>query len=250
MVIVGLMGGIGHGKTSFAQFLNVQSKHGRSIESSDLIIEVANALRHESPKHPQPTDTAGINRWLQALPDILRITVHCPVDFNKLALSPAKLKNNPLRYAKLLEYLEIMQAEPAMQTVEIDARNKQQFRSLLQWLGGYLVKNANEGIWFDEIIRRIRLEGTKGLELATVCAVRFTGDAERIRNAGGYIVEVRREAAGELDPTEVTERERSLIKPDSSVANNGSLAELNACAVQVYKDLIMRELKPHYEAVR
>lgn len=248
MVIVGLTGGIGHGKTTFAALLAESAKLHRHWESWEVVAEVANTFRHENPAHPAPDNIAAINAWLAPLPDIIATCAHCPADFTQFALTEERLQTEPLHFAKLFEYLELMQANPELQTGEITNANRHQFRSLLQWLGGYLVKKVNDGIWYDEIIRRIHLAESTDLELATVGGVRFPGDAERLRNARGFIIEIKRPGMSEADKQEITERERKLITPDSVIINDGTLEQLAVCAQKVYDDLQGRMLAKQYTA--
>ncbi|HET7320121.1 MAG TPA: hypothetical protein VFI84_00875 [Candidatus Saccharimonadales bacterium] len=248
MIVVGITGGIGHGKTTFADYLAGNARKAEHLESSDVILEVANALRHESPVHPKPDNLAAINRWLMPLMNIIPACVHCASQNFVLPITPAMVADEPLNYTKLFEYLKQMAAEPTLQTVEITKQNRQQFRSLLQWLGGYLVKKVDEGIWYDEIVRRIRNLSQNGTEIVIVGGVRFPGDAERLRNAGGAIVEIRRPSVAEVDVKDLTERERNLIVPDTVVVNDGSLADLAQCAPRVYRGLQLRELEPTYYA--
>ncbi|HSX36647.1 MAG TPA: hypothetical protein VLG13_00795 [Patescibacteria group bacterium] len=249
MIIIGLTGGIGHGKTTFAAYLAAfaDSSH-EHWESSSIVIEVANALRHESPAHPEPGNIAGINAWLAPLADIIATCTHTQADFTQVALTPQRIKSQPVNFAKLFEYLEQMQASPGLQTVEIVPKNKGEFRSLLQWLGGYLVKTVGSGIWYDEIVRRIHLSAANGLKLATVGGVRFPGDAERLRNAGGFIIEIRRPHLADVDSQDLTERERNLIESDAIVLNDGTLEELRRCARTVFNDLKTRSLAKTYSA--
>ena len=248
MVIVGLTGGIGHGKTTFAAFLAEHARVHQHWESWEVVAEVANALRNENIDHPDPSNIAGINAWLAPLPDIIATCVHCQADFTQLALTNEKLSDHPVHFQKLIDYLKLMQAQPELQAVDITNDNRQLFRPLLQWLGGYLVVTVNDGIWYDEIVRRIHLAAATDLELATVGGVRFPGDAERLRNAGGFILDIKRPDMEEKDKQDLTERDRGLIKADAQIVNDGSLEQLRACAPIVYEDLYKRALKPIYIA--
>lgn len=248
MIIVGITGGIGHGKTSFARFLADCSERHADWETSEVIGEVANGLRQSGRSHPKSADLTGINDWLGALPAVLYAAVHLDVPFEKLSLNKQRLKRTPENYTKLLEYLDLMQARPELTKARINSNNKTLYRPLLQWLGGYLVKTVDEGIWYDEIVRRIRLAQNKGTQLATVSGVRFPGDAERLRNAGGYIVEIKRPSLELKDTSDITERERTLVIADSTVINNGDLRQLANCARECYQDLSFRQLKSSYEA--
>lgn len=248
MIIVGLTGGIGHGKTTVAEYLAANTGQHRHWEAADIVTEVANTLRREHPMHPEPDNLAGINSWLTDLADIIATCTHTPADFTQLSLTPDRVKARPENYRKLFEYLRAMQAQPHLQTVEITPDTKRTFRPLLQWLGGYLVKTVNEGIWFDELVRRLRVSATAGLELATVGGVRFPADAERLRNAGGLIIEIKRPAVEDIDTKDITERERSKINVDSRLVNDGTLDQLRRCAAQLYQDIKDRSLKPEYIA--
>lgn len=248
MIIVGISGGIGHGKSTVARYLAANARTSRHWEAGDLVTEVANALRHERPDHPSPDTIAGINAWLTNLADITTALMHVPADFAQLALTEEQLHAHPENYSKLFEYLADMQARPQLQTEEITADSKQTFRPLLQWLGGYLVKTVDEGIWFNELVRRIRQNAASGLELATVGGVRFPGDAARLRHAGAFVFEVRRPGAEEADAQDITERERRNILVDACVVNDGTLEQLKRCATLVYRDLQRRSLQPSYKA--
>jgi hypothetical protein len=245
MVIVGLAGGIGHGKTTFASYLARCARSHRHYESSEIITEVANDLRSQSVASPKPTDTDQINRWLEALPAILEKRTHNRPQFETVKLSSALLADRPDYYEKLFEYLSLMQQKPELQTGKITESNKQTFRNLLQWLGGYLAKTVSGELWFEEIIART--QANKPVELVTIGGVRFPADAAVIKRHGGSIINIVR-PIGEADLQDLTERERSLIDQDSTVHNDADLARLKALAIRLYDDLLKGRLKPEYKA--
>ncbi len=246
MIIIGLSGSIASGKTTFASFLDEQFSPAMHWESWLLIAEVGNALRQTRHSHPLPDDTAAINNWLEPLPVLLKQIVHKNVAFKDIKLTSRRLAESPEYYVKLQEYLALMQAKPALQSGAITEDNKEQLRSLLQWLGGYLVNVVDVGIWYDEIIRRIQRSAT--LDGATIGGVRFPGDASRIKDAGGYILTMRRPGKSAQDTQDLTERERELISPDAIIINDGSLDQLQRCAVQVVEDLRANALAQTYQA--
>lgn len=244
MIIVGVTGGIGSGKTTFAEFLATNTQKTKHFESWLVIAEVANAWRSAAPIHPDPQDFRAINDWLRPLSSIVTSVCNKPVEFDQLELTPERLKNAPDSYAKLLEYLELMLKCPELQKGQITQDSKETYRSLLQWLGGYFEKNVAAGTWYDEIVRRI--QQTRDVDLATVGGVRFLGDARRIARAGGKIICIDRPDISLQDANEITEREQKLIVPDATVINDAGLPELGSVAAKIWKDLQKNQLVTEY----
>jgi hypothetical protein len=245
MIIVGISGAIGHGKSTFASYLSGSAASYRNWESSDLINAVANDLRSASSNSPPVDDVNAINVWLLPLTKILNERTHIDVNFGDIELTSERLKATPDKYTKLIEYLKDMQTNPDQVKTVITIQNKTQFRALLQWLGGYLVVQLGD-IWYNEILREIA--AYPNLDIATISGVRFPGDAEAIRRAGGTIIIVKRYEGADQDISDLTERHRGLIMPDAIIHNNASLAQYKSCATQVYSDLIDGNLKPEYLA--
>lgn len=248
MIIAGLTGGIGHGKTTFANCLAAQAKTTRHFESWEIIAEVATGLREASPRHPAPDDVEAINEWLLPLVDSVSTCTHTVTSFEDLKLTPERVAAHPENYQKLFEYLRTIKNDPVLAGTEINADTKEQFRGLLQWLGGYLVAVIGNGVWYDEIVRRITYLQNQGYELVTVGGVRYPGDAERLRNAGGSILEINRPSLPMKDAADITERQRALIKPDTIITNDGTLEQLAELAAVVYRDLRIHDLKAAYQA--
>lgn len=247
MIIVGLTGGIGHGKTTLASLLAGHCHSAYHFESWELIAEVASALLSEQTTHPLADDIDGINNWLIPLADIVNFHMHTSVSFRDIRVSPESLAEKPENYAKLLEYLQAVAADPELPHRIIDIDTKDDFRPLLQWLGGYMM-TISPGLWYGEIVRRISQLRANGYELVTVGGVRYPDDAERIRNTGGMILRLQRPLEPTLDTNDLTERERSFIKADATISNNGSLAELSSLAGHIYEDLKLRQLQSEYSS--
>ncbi|HEX7633611.1 MAG TPA: hypothetical protein VF401_04815 [Candidatus Saccharimonadales bacterium] len=241
MTIIGLTGGIGHGKTTFAADLAACAPSFATYESSLLISEVANDLR--SFGSPRPDDIDALNTWLTALPDILATRTHATTDIDTLKITPERLKSHPEYYEKLFEYLRDIEANPVKANSVITPENKDHFRTLLQWLGGYLAKVVDGGIWYREIIRRI--QEAPPVDLALIGGVRFPADAAEIRKAGGLIIEVQRPNFGDQDKNDLTERERASIVPDITILNDGSLLDLKDKAQQTYEDIVSAAVNKH-----
>lgn len=248
MVLAGLTGGIGHGKTTFSRLLAQHAASSAHFETWELVAEVAAALRLENNTHPSPDDMEAVNVWLYPLAELVSLHMHAEIAYEQLKLTQESLKEHPEYYDKLFEYLRAVEATPSLADSEITDETKAAFRPLLQWLGGYLVAKVGSGVWYDEIVRRIAHLRSTGTELVTVGGVRYPGDAERLRNAGGMILEIKRPDLPEQDAKDITERERTLITADSLVINDGSLEDLAHCAAIVYGDLQLRQLQPEYRS--
>ncbi len=247
MIIAGLTGDIGHGKTTFANFLATQSSHARHLETWELVSEVASSLKDSSSTHPQAGDIDSINKWLEVLPELVKLHVHADITFEDVKLTGQRLKDHPTHYVKLFEYLHDVDHSPKLAATPITDETKESFRPLLQWVGGFIAINI-DGVWYQEIRRRIQHMTTQGVDLVTVGGVRFPRDAEILRNSGGVVLEVVRPGMNARDSGDLTERERTLIEPDSTIINDCSLSGLEQCAQQVWHDLMMRDLRPTYTA--
>lgn len=244
MILVGISGAIDHGKTSFADFLTATAQSAIHYESSDVIMEVANRLRSSS-QAPAADDIPGIISWLQVLPRILADYTHVQVSFDALHVTAEHFETAPQDFATLIGYLRLLELQPELTTKPINASNKEGFRTLLQWLGGYLAKTVSGRLWFDEIIRR---GTTNGAELILASGIRFPEDAACIRQAGGIVVTIIRPAAGVRAADDVTERERSLVIADVTVINDSLLADLQTVAKLLYSDLMHGSLQTEYTA--
>ncbi len=246
MILAGITGNIDSGKTTLADFMADCMPSSAHYESWELVAEVANSLRLASSHHPSWRDKDAINEWIKPLPAILESATHKQVDFELLKLTKEEAESNPEHYNKLFEYLELMSAQPELQTVMINEASKETFRSILQWVGGYLPKKAGGDIWYSELIRRIQANGA--IDIVTVGGVRFPADAVCIRQAGGSIISIERPELARRDEHDLTEREVTLITPDCGIINDGSLEQLNNCASQVVKDLQIQNLQLTYAA--
>lgn len=246
MILAGITGNIDTGKTTLANFMSDCMPSSAHYESWQLVAEVANLLRLSSPKHPSWHDRDGINEWIQPLPAILNGVIHKHVEFEILQLTKERIEASPENYTKLFEYLELMAAQPELQKVAICEATKETFRSLLQWLGGYLAKTAGGDIWYGELVRRIQQR--HDADIVTIGGVRFPADALCVRQAGGSIISIERPDQARRDEHDLTEREVTLITPDCGIINNGSLDQLRNCAKCVVKDLQEQNLHLTYDA--
>lgn len=244
MILIGLTGGIGHGKTTFAELLGELEPSHAHYESSDIIIEVANGLRTRPLKWQGRPKEVALKDWLSNLSMWILECTHTIINQTNLALSAEDLAQAPDEYEKLLYYYRRIVDGDLSFDEPITRQNKAAHRPLLQWLGGYLAKHVSDTLWFDEIVWRAQQHDVR---LVTAGGVRFPGDAASLRNhSPSYIVAIERPDMVSADATDLTERERSLITVDTTVHNNGSLTDLAQKADSLYRDIIAGNLRLVY----
>lgn len=139
-----------------------------------------------------------------------------------------------------------MAAQPELQPATVSEATKETFRSLLQWLGGYLAQTVGGDIWYSELLRRIEASST--VDIVTIGGVRFPADAVCVRQAGGSIISIQRPDLARRDEQDLTEREVTLITPDCGIINGGTLEQLKQCAAKVVEDLQTQNLQLTYDA--
>lgn len=247
MTILGMTGPIDHGKTTFEDAVAALEPTAKQFESGLLISEVANAMQAMLTEPIDPTDVDAINNWLRNLPAILLHTVHAACRFEDVTLDPEEVSLHPIEYQKLLLHLQNIKHDFSLAQQQITPANKETYRPLLQWLGGYLVQNVGPGVWWDEMVRRIQAAGEQGCQLAIAAALRFPSDAAIMREAGAKVIKVYRPGHLEDDLLDPTERERASIQPDCTIINDGTLDDLNRSAKVFYQDLLANTLKSSYQ---
>ncbi len=248
MLIIGLTGPIGHGKSSLADAAKEVLPSSILIESSLVIAEVANALHTTTKTIPDSKDIEAINTWLKPLPLILLKTVHIKCTFEDIKLKTKEVHKHPGDYKKLFVHLNNLTNQPKMLSQLITPENKQDYRPILQWLGGYLVKKIDSGIWFKEIIKRLQKINKKGYALCLIAGLRFPTDAQYVRQVGGKVIKIYRPGVEQFDVLDPTERERSAITVDATLVSNGTVDDIKNCAKIMINDLANNNLKKTYYA--
>lgn len=246
MIILGMTGPIGHGKTTFADALTAMEPSTVHFESSLIIAEVANALQAALTDIPDPYNVERLNNWLRALPAILLEIVHVRCTFEQIKLDQTAMEEHPIEFQKLILHVENLQRKPELMGQQISKENKESYRPLLQWLGGYLVQRIDSGIWYNEIVRRIRQAAAAGCQLCIVGGLRYPTDAAILRGAGAMIVKVYRPGHLQSDMLDPTERERQNIQVDCTIMSNGSVADVKKFAETFYNDLKANKLQSLY----
>ena len=247
MILIGMTGPIGHGKTTFANALAELIPRTNHLESSMVIAEVANAMHAALPATlPDPYDVDSLNNWIRALPEILQQTVHAKTTFEAVKLHQTAIEQHPIEYQKLIMHVENLHRQPSLAKRVITRENKEAYRPFLQWLGGYLVQRVGASIWYDELVRRVFEAQQNGCDLCLVGGLRFPTDATVLRKAGGIIVRVYRPGHLQNDMLDPTERERENIKVDCTIKSDGSVQDVQSFAARFLGDINDNRLEKVY----
>jgi energy-coupling factor transporter ATP-binding protein EcfA2 len=247
MILLGMTGPIGHGKTTLADALAELVPKTAHFESSLIIAEVANAMHSCLNNIPDPYDVDALNNWLKSLPAILLEIVHAHSTFDQIKLDQVEIERHPIEYQKLILHVENMQRDPGLARQNITRENKESYRPFLQWLGGYLVQKVDPGIWYDELVRRVKIEQQNGTDLCIVGGLRFPADATILRQAGGIVVKVYRPGHLQNDMLDPTERERENIPVDCTIMSNGSVEDVKLFAATFLDDIRNNRLQHLYQ---
>lgn len=250
MLILGITGPIGHGKSTFAEALAEYEPSTVHFESSMIISEVANALQAKLTDVPDPYNVDSLNTWLHALPDILEKVVHVRCSFKDIELKPTDVDKHPVEYQKLIMHIENLRRRPELMKTKITPINKETFRPLLQWIGGYLVERIDSGIWYNEVLRRVHAVGDAGAKLCLIGGLRYPTDAAILRSSGAKIVSIYRPGHLQSDTLDPTERERQNIEPDCTIMSNGTIEDLRKTAHEFLMDLREDNVKKSYRTAK
>lgn len=246
MIILGMTGPIGHGKTTFSDGLAELEPATVHFESSIIVAEVANAFQSALGDVPDPYNVERLNNWLRALPAILEEIVNVKCSFDQIKLDQKAMEEHPVEYQKFILHVENLQRDPSLINQPITKENKENYRPLLQWLGGYLVQKIDSGIWYNELARRIRKAEEAGCKLCLVGGLRYPSDAAILRGLGAKIVKIYRPGHLQSDLLDPTERERQNIQVDCTILSNGTVADVKVFARLFYADLISGKLETTY----
>lgn len=244
MLLLGITGAIGHGKSTLAEAFMRAEPSSQHLESFYLIAEVADALLERHKDVPAADDFDGLNRWLSKLPDILQAVTHVQPKPEAIILSRELVAGNKVEYEKLFTQLDILRKQPELLGQKITNENKPSFRPLLQWIGGYVTTHIDARAWYQELVRRAQAAGK---QLVVIGGLRFPNDAAVIHEAGGRVIKIERPNAPKPDTADPTEREREAIQADCLVINDGSLEQLQTCASRIISDLTTGQLQPQYQ---
>ncbi|PID32423.1 hypothetical protein CR970_00675 [Candidatus Saccharibacteria bacterium] len=248
MNIVGLTGAIGHGKSAIANALQHYDSQALHLETNMPIMELANALQNDLISMQVSSSPEFVASWLCNLPIHIDRYMHDTVLPEDVCPTIQDLRENTDQHQKLFTYLETMQANPDLVGATIDADNKETYRPLLQWIGGYMIRRLGLLVWVGEIMERVRDYQANGGTLAIIGGLRSQPEANLVRDAGGVVVYVRRPDTPERDTSDATEVTRKAITHDAMVINNGTLQQLDACALQLLQDIRAGKVQATYDA--
>ncbi len=246
MIVLGFTGPIGHGKSTFSAALHKLEPSHVHLESSMVIAEVIEALHATLDKVPERDDIESINNWLRALPAILLQKIHVKCTFDQIKLDPERVIRHPVEYEKLFLHVDNLAHDPKLLQQRITLDNKEEYRPMLQWIGGYLVRTIGPGIWYDEIVRRVKIAMQEGVKLCTVGGLRYPNDATTLRKVNAKIIKVYRPGHLQYDALDPTERERDNITADVTVVSDAGLEQVELCAKVFMDDLMADKLKKTY----
>lgn len=245
MVVIGITGAIGHGKTTFGHDLQLLETHATHYDSSQIITNLAQAWIQASPNLPSADDYQAINAWLADLIPVIKQMFGLDCQLDQIKLTSTAVAEHPGDYQKLFAFLK----QPSSDLSIPGEVAKETYRTLLQWLGGYLVKKIDPGIWYNYIADQIKTDHQEGIVLCTVGGLRYPNDAQILKTVDAVIVEIKRPDLEEIDASDMTERERRNIAVDTVVINNGSLTDLQNCAKRLYEDIKAQKLQSYYDAL-
>ena len=251
MIILGISGAIQSGKTTLAQLLtDTDSAHSVHMETSTIIVELADDFNAALASRLEllRTDKIGaINEILETLASALSHIANTELRVADIAVRSEDVAAAPEWYSKLFAYFQQVTTDPSVVTQPITSQNKSIYRSLLQWIGGYVLYRLEEPLlWYKELKRRID-DLPPDVSLVALTAPRQPAEAEYVQSIGGRVVLIERPELV-ADRTDVTERRVAEIIPDIRVINDSSLKALQACAVRLRSDLFNNRPQAEYRA--
>lgn len=249
MHIFGITGPIGHGKSTLANAMMRLETPSMHIESSMIISAVANEWFATFPKELllDPIDYRILNRWMADLSRVLSQQVR-HVEPNQLAITHEQVLSESKYYYKLFMHLNLIRQGVIPLGEAITESNKDKHRTILQWLGGFLVERVDPGIWYEEIENRLKAAKNEGVRLAVVGGIRYPLDAEIIRRNDGIIIKLVRADLPERELADITEEHRKDIKVDTTVISDAKPSGLEELAKAMFSDYINGDLLPQYNS--
>ncbi len=250
MLILGITGPIGHGKSTLAKAFMAIDKSATRIESSTLIAEVANEWLKNFPKEllVDDHDLDVLEAWTTELSIIASKKLQVKIHPEQLLITKETFDKEPETVARLIRYISLIEQGVVEINSKIVDGNKDKNRAILQWLGGFLIVRVGKGVWYDEIERRILKAETEAKSLCLVGGIRYPYDAEVIRRNGGKMAKLIRKDLPPRDSSDITEAHWAKLEVDTVIRSTASKEALAEMARAVYEDLLADDLLPEYNS--
>jgi ABC-type dipeptide/oligopeptide/nickel transport system ATPase subunit len=248
MLIFGISGPIGSGKTTVAELIvGVSPEISLHLETSTIIIELANAFNAAYLADTIATDPLErTNNAVAELLTMLGLMANRTIYMQDVQLAASEAQQHPEFYNKLMDYLRLVSDTPSLMQSTITAHNKSNYRTLLQWIGGYFLFKIDNTLWYQELYRRIQVTAPQP-DIVALTAPRQPAEAEFVRSIGGHVILIDRPSE-HYDRSDVTERNVSDITPDCVILNDSDLTGLKKTVLRVYADALAGQLQNRYIA--
>lgn len=251
MKVVGICGGIHHGKSTLAEFLTeIDPERSLHLETSLVITDIANpfnaALRPFSGSIDNEHVVSITNSVLAAITPDMQRAANLDIDAKSLAIDESDIAAHPEWYERLYQYMRQVRHDATLLEHEINPVNNDAYRPLMQWLGGYILyRLGDNNVWYRELFRRAR--AAKDISLVAMTAPRQPAEAEYVQAQEGQVLKIFNPSIVS-DTSDVTESGVAAIKPDAEVINNGSIDDLQQLARTIRRDVLASNLQPRYVA--
>ena len=249
MHIFGITGPIGHGKSTLANAIMTLEQPAIHLETSMIISSVANEWLATFPEEllVDPIDYSLLNQWTSDLARVLSQQIR-PVSPSQVAITHDQVIKESKYYYKLFMHLNLIRQGVIPLGEAINENNKDKHRTILQWLGGFLVERVNPGIWYEEIEKRLKAAEAEGVKLAIVGGIRYPHDAEIIRRNNGVIVKLVRKDLPERELADITEEHRNEITIDTTIISDAKPSALNELVKALWHDYLLGDLLSEYNS--
>lgn len=249
MRLFGITGPIGHGKTTLADALMTLENPAVHFEPSNVIAEVANEWFATFPKEllVDPIDYSILNRWTTDLATVISHQIKY-VDPNQLRITHDQVIGESKYYFKLFMYINLIRQGVIPFAEPITLANKDKHRNILQWIGGFVVHRADQGIWFEHIEKLLKKAEKDGVKLGIVGGIRYPYDAEVIRRNKGIIIKLLRADLPERELADITEEHRNEIKVDTTFISDSKPNAFKEMVKIFYRDYLTNDMLKTYNS--
>ncbi len=152
----------------------------------------------------------------------------------------AKILCTLLPNAHIINFADALKEEVSKATgtpIETIEKNKDTFRTILQWWGTDFRRAKNHTYWIEEWIKRcLRKINETNCEYIIVGDVRFLNEADAIKSNCGFVWRVTRPSVIGTS-THISENEMDTYVADYSIMNNGTVDDLRSFLKQAIQTI-------------